>query len=116
MEQKQAIANIINWMEEKKGVNIKHIDVTGDTDFTDHLIICSGTAELHNKAIAENITSNAKANGMEILSTEGKNSSTWILVDFGDIIVHIFSQDKREYYKIEDLYVVDSRINKEKEL
>ena len=50
---------------------------------------------------------------MEILSTEGKNSSTWILVDFGDIIVHIFSQDKREYYKLEDLYVVDSRMKKE---
>ena len=113
MEQKQAIANIINWMEEKKAVDIKHIDVTGETDFTDHLIICSGTAELHNKAIAENIIFNAKTNGLEILSSEGKNSSTWILIDFGDIIVHIFSQDKREYYKIEDLYTVDSRINKE---
>ena len=113
MEQKQAIANIINWMEEKKAVEIKHIDVTGETDFTDHLIICSGTADLHNKAIAENIIQSAKENGMEILSTEGKNSSTWILVDFGDIIVHIFSQNKREYYKLEDLYVVDSRIKKE---
>ncbi len=113
MEQKQAIANIINWMEEKKAVQIKHIDVTGETDFTDHLIICSGTADLHNKAIAENIIQNAKENGMEILSTEGKNFSTWILIDFGDIIVHIFSQDKREYYKIEDLYVVNSRTKKE---
>ena len=114
MEQKQAIANIINWMEEKKAVQIQHIDVTGETDFTDHLIICSGTADLHNKAIAENIIQNAKESGMEILSTEGKNSSTWILVDFGDIIVHIFSQDKREYYKLEDLYVVGSRAKKEK--
>ena len=113
MEQKQAIANIINWMEEKKAVLIKHIDVTNKTDFTDHLIICSGTADLHNKAIAENIIQNAKANGMEILSTEGKNSSTWILVDFGNIIVHIFRQDKREYYKLEDLYVVDSRTKKD---
>ena len=113
MEQKQAIANIINWMEEKKAVHIKHIDVTGETDFTDHLIICSGTADLHNKAIAENIIQNAKENGMQILSTEGKNSSAWILIDFGDIIVHIFSQDKREYYKLEDLYVVDSRTKKE---
>ncbi len=113
MEQKQAITNIINWMEEKKAVQIKHIDVTGKTDFTDHLIICSGTADLHNKAIAENIIQNAKESGMEILSTEGKNSSTWILVDFGDIIVHIFSQDKREYYKLEDLYTVGSRKKKE---
>jgi len=113
MEQKQAIANIINWMEEKKAVLIKHIDVTGETDFTDHLIICSGTADLHNKAIAENIIQSAKENGIGILSTEGKNSSTWILIDFGDIIVHIFSQDKREYYKLEDLYVVDSRTKKE---
>jgi len=107
MEQEQAIANIIHWMEEKKGVLIKHIDVTGKTDFTDHLIICSGTADLHNKAIAENIVQSAKENGLEVLSTEGKNSSTWILIDFGDIIVHIFSQDKREYYKIEDLYNVN---------
>ncbi|MCK5051245.1 MAG: ribosome silencing factor, partial [Candidatus Cloacimonetes bacterium] len=90
-----------------------HIDVTGETDFTDHLIICSGTADLHNKAIAENIIQKAKEKGIEILSTEGKNSSTWILIDFGDIIVHIFSQDKREYYKLEDLYVVGSRAKKE---
>jgi len=113
MEQEKAISSIINWMEEKKAVHIKHIDVTGKTDFTDHLIICSGTADLHNKAIAENIIQNAKKNGMEIISTEGKNSSTWILVDFGDIIVHIFSQDKREYYKLEDLYTIGSRIEKE---
>ncbi len=113
MEQKQAIANIINWMEDKKAIQIKHIDVTGETDYTDHLIICSGTAELHNKAISENIIQNAKENGIEVLSTEGKNSSTWILIDFGDIIVHIFSQNKREYYKIEDLYEVNSRTKKE---
>jgi ribosome-associated protein len=113
MEQKQVIANIINWMEEKKAIDIKHIDVTGKTDFTDNLIICSGTANLHNKAIAENIVQNAKDNKIEVLATEGKNSSTWILIDFGDIIVHIFSQDKREYYKIEDLYNVSSRIKKE---
>ena len=60
MEQKQAIANIINWMEDKKAIQIKHIDVTGETDYTDHLIICSGTADLHNKAIEENIIQNAK--------------------------------------------------------
>ncbi len=60
MEQKQAIANIINWMEEKKAVHIKHIDVTGETDFTNHLIICSGTADLHNKAIAEKHYSECK--------------------------------------------------------
>jgi len=113
MEQKDVITNIINWIEDKKGEQIKHIDVSGLTDFTDHLIICSGTAELHNKAIADNITINCKDNGIEILSTEGKNAGTWILIDLGDIIVHIFSKDKRDYYKIEDLYKVENRNNKE---
>lgn len=113
MEQKLAITNIINWIEEKKGEQIKHIDVSGKTDFTDHLIICSGTAELHNKAIADNIIHNSKDNGIDILSTEGKNSGKWILIDMGDIIVHIFSKKKRDYYKIEDLYEVEKRNYKE---
>lgn len=113
MEQKEVITNIINWIEDKKGEQIKHIDVSGLTDFTDHLIICSGSAELHNKAIADNIIVNCKENEIELLSTEGKNSGTWILIDLGDIIVHIFSNDKREYYKIEDLYSKKNRSNKE---
>ncbi|MCF7858203.1 MAG: ribosome silencing factor [Candidatus Cloacimonetes bacterium] len=114
MEQQQEIANIKNWIEEKKGIDIKHIDVTGKTDFTDHLIICSGTAPLHNSAIADNIVQNAKANNIEILSTEGKETGSWILIDLGDIIVHIFNVEKRNYYKIEELYAVNSRPKKEK--
>ena len=106
LEHDEAVKKIIEWASDKKSGDLIHIDVKGKTDFTDSIIICHGSAELHIKAIAENIIHKAKENNIQLLSVEGMENATWVLLDFADIIVHIFSEEKRKYYKLEDLYKI----------
>ena len=106
LDHKENVKKIIEWAADKKAEDIIHLDVKGKTDFTDSIIICNGTAELHIKAIADHILQKAKENNIQLLSVEGMNTASWILIDLADIIVHIFNIEKRNYYKIEDIYKI----------
>lgn len=106
MDHKESVEKIIEWADDKKAEDIIHLDVKGKTDFTDSIIICNGTAELHVKAIADHILQKVKENSIQMLSVEGMNTASWILIDLADIIVHIFNIEKRNYYKIEDIYKI----------
>ncbi len=104
---------IISWAEDKKAEDIVALDVTGKTGYTDMIIVCHGSNQLHLKAIADNICDNAKREKIRFLSVEGKENAAWILIDFIDIIVHIFNESTRKYYKIEDLWNVKTSTRKE---
>ena len=104
MDHKESVKKIIEWAADKKAEDIIHLDVKGKTDFTDSIIICNGTGDLHIKAIANHILQKAKENSIQQLSVEGMDTASWILIDLADIIVHIFNIEKRNYYKIEDIY------------
>lgn len=105
-ERKETVEKIISWALDKKAEDVKHIDVEGKTDFTDSIIVCHGTADLHVRAIADHILQMARQEKVQVLSAEGKNNASWILIDMGEIIVHIFNEETRDYYKIEDLYKI----------
>jgi ribosome-associated protein len=109
---KELAEKIISWAEARKAEDIKFYDVRDKTDYTDGVIICHGTADLHVKAIGEYIIEKAKEERIQILSSEGLNNSVWILLDFIDIVVHIFNEETRHYYQLEDLFT----IKKKKEL
>lgn len=109
------VERIIGWALEKKAEDVIHIDVEGKTDFTDSIIICHGTAELHIRAIAEHIKAQAREENIQLLSSEGMENASWILLDFIDIIVHVFNEDTRALYKIEDLYKISPK-NREIEI
>ncbi|MBT3169504.1 MAG: ribosome silencing factor [Candidatus Cloacimonetes bacterium] len=109
MELKEKIRSIVEWILEKKGENTVHFDVTGKTDFTDAIIVCNGTVDIHNRAISTHIVQKAKEHKFDILSKEGLDKGEWILLDFGEIIVHIFNEQKRNLYKIEDLYKFETK-------
>jgi ribosome-associated protein len=98
------VEKIIGWALEKKAENVIHIDVEGKTDFTDSIIICHGTAELHIRAIADHIKQKAHEDKIQLLAVEGMENASWVLLDFIDIIVHVFNEETRSLYKIEDLY------------
>ena len=68
------------------------------------MIICSGSGELHNRAIADHIKEKASENKFQTPIIEGYDNGVWILIDFFDIVVHIFTEDKRKYYKIEEIW------------
>jgi len=114
--QKEIVDKIIEWAASKKAENIQQFDVKEFSDYTDIIIICHGTAELHNKAIAEEIMHKAKAEGIQLLASEGLANGTWILLDFVDIIVHIFNEETRNFYKLEDLWNVSSKTIKENKI
>ena len=95
---------LVGWLQEKKAYDIQAIDVRDKCSFTEYLIVCTGTATLHNKAIADYILDKAKENKFRVLGKEGMKAETWILLDLNDVIIHIFIEDIRNLYKLEDLW------------
>jgi ribosome-associated protein len=95
---------IVEWLNDKKAENIRVYDVEKASDYTDLLVVCEGSADLHNRAIANHVLDNAKQNHLKMIGKAGLDHGNWILIDLGDLIVHIFLPEIREYYKIDDLF------------
>jgi ribosome-associated protein len=93
-------------LDELKANDIREIDVRGRTSIADLLIIASGTSSRHVKAIADEVVKFAKRAGMLPLGVEGEDSAEWVLVDLGDIIVHVMLPRVREFYGLERLWAV----------
>ena len=100
----QKVNNIVGWISTKKGEKIFTMDVSKKSSFTDFFVICSGNGTLHTQAIAQSILDGAKEEKYHLLGKEGLTNSSWILLDFGDVVVHIFDDPVRDYYKLEDLW------------
>ena len=98
---------VITAIEDLKGENIVEIDVMGKTSVTDLMVIVSGTSNRHVKAIANNIISDAKKAGHQPMGVEGETQAEWVLVDLGDIVVHVMQPHVREFYDLEKLWVFD---------
>ncbi|MDY6915854.1 MAG: ribosome silencing factor [Candidatus Cloacimonadota bacterium] len=104
MEHKEFVNKITAWIDDKKAEEVIHIDVSGKSDYTDSLIICSGVGAVHLKAIAEHVIEKCREHGFRTINKEGLNSPRWILLDLGEIVIHIFDRETRDYYKIEELW------------
>ena len=103
---------VITAIEDLKGEKIIQLDVKGKTSFTDLMIIVSGTSSRHVKSIAENVAEKARQAGASLLGTEGEEQSEWVLVDLGDIVVHVIQPQVREFYALEILWVMDEAVGK----
>lgn len=95
---------IIDALEDKKAKDIKAIDIRELTTIAHYFIIASGTSVTHIKALADNIKDKLAEAEFRPLRTEGYNQARWILLDYGDIVVHIFHEEDREYYGLERLW------------
>ena len=95
-----SVKKAIEIIEGKKGDNIKVYDVQGKNPFMDYVVVCDGSSSVKMEAIATEL----KKEIPTYKSMEGAGESQWILLDFGDFIVNIFNEDKREYYNIDELY------------
>lgn len=90
---------------DKKGTNIVILDVSGQTVFTDYFLLCDADNERQLKALADGIAEDAKKKAdVRKWAVEGEPASGWMLVDFGDLVVHVFSEEQRDYYKLEELW------------
>ena len=112
MNLEQFTEKVIEMIADKKAENIVSIDVSGENTYTDRIIICTGGSDLHVRAIAENILDYCKSEHIKVLSKEGLEARVWILIDFGNLILHIFREDLRKHYNLEKLWIErDAQIN-----
>jgi ribosome-associated protein len=91
-------------MEDKKARNIEIIDISHVSTLADYFIICSGTSTIHNKTIADELDDKMAEAGYNLIHREGYESARWILLDFGEVVVHIFHEEDRSFYNLERLW------------
>ncbi|NOZ78228.1 MAG: ribosome silencing factor [Acidobacteria bacterium] len=89
---------------DKKAFQLVALDVTGMTSLADSFLICSGAHERQVGAIAEAIRRRLREHGRHPLHVEGERRSEWILLDYGDVVIHVFTEEKRAYYALEGLW------------
>ena len=91
--------------ESKKATDIKVLDLTGITSFADFFVICTGANQRQIQAIADEVGLELKNQAGELpISIEGYSQAEWVLADYGDLLIHIFSPKAREYYSLERLW------------
>ena len=100
-------AVVVDALEDIKALEINTLDVTNLTDVTNHMIIASGTSATHVKAIADNVVRKMKRSNNPPIGVEGKSKDAeWILIDLGDIVVHVMHPSARKHYQLEKLWAM----------
>jgi ribosome-associated protein len=90
---------------EKKASDLKVLDLQGIASFTDYFVICSGDSTTQVKAIVDSIEDGLVALKLKPLGIEGRSHAHWVLMDYGDVVVHVFERETREYYELEKLWL-----------
>lgn len=91
-------------LDSKKGLNIKVIEISDVSSLADYMVIANGTSSTQVKAMADEVEYRLDNMGYSVSHIEGHRSNSWILLDYVDIIVHVFSEEAREYYDLERLW------------
>ncbi|WP_295802774.1 ribosome silencing factor [uncultured Microbulbifer sp.] len=94
----------VNALEDLKGQDIVTLDVSELSDVMDTLIICTGTSSRQVKSLAENVVEDGKEAGIRPIGVEGMETGEWVLVDYGDLVVHVMQAQVRGFYELEKLW------------
>lgn len=98
---------IVDTLDQNKAEDIVSINLIGKTSLADYMIIASGGSGRHVSALADYLTKALRENGHDELSVEGLAHADWVLIDCGDIIVHIFRPEVREFYALEKMWTAE---------
>ena len=104
MDTKQIALAAAKALEEKKGVNIRLLEVTEVTTLAEYFLICTGTSNTHVKTLCDAVEETVEACGETLLHREGHRSGTWVLLDFGCLVVHVFTDETRQFYDLERMW------------
>lgn len=104
MKPEEILDLAVKELDEMKGIDIVTMDVRTLTSITDYMVICSGRSTRHVKALAENLATKAKQMKVSVVRTEGDQESEWVLVDLGDVVIHVMLPTARAFYSLEDLW------------
>ena len=102
-------AMVLAALEDAKANDVRQLDVRRLTDITDWMVVASGTSTRHVLALADHVRTQVKAQGLSPIGTEGESGSDWVLLDYGDVVVHLMLPDTRRFYDLEGLW--DDRLS-----
>ena len=108
---KKLLKEIISNLDDNKALDITSIPLEGKSDIADHLVIATGTSRRHVSSLAQRIVDNLKDYGLKSINAEGLEKGDWVLIDGGDIIVHLFREEVRDFYNLEKLWSPSLEIN-----
>lgn len=109
MKPEQVKDHVIVALENVKAQDIRCIDIKDISDFADYMIVASGTSDTHVKALARNASDELRQLGVKPLNEDGADIGEWVLVDFGDVVLHVMRPEVRAYYDLEKLWDEDVR-------
>jgi ribosome-associated protein len=98
------LASVVEAARSKKAFRIQLLDVSSVASFTDTFAFMSGGSDRQNRAIAEAVEETLRLSGERPISVEGDRTGTWILMDYGDLVVHVMDEESRRYYNLEALW------------
>ena len=107
MNSKSLCKLVVNSLNDLKGQSISCLHVNKITSITDYMVIVTGTSNRHLKALAEEVSDKVKQAGSPVLGVEGQDQAEWVLLDLGDVLVHIMLAATRSYYDLESLWGVE---------
>lgn len=100
----QRVREAVSAADDRKAVDLKVLHLQKVSDFTDYFLICSGTSERQVQAIADAVQEKLRDGRVRPLHVEGYNRGQWVLLDYGDLVVHIFQEEPRRFYSLERLW------------
>lgn len=103
MDRTELMKNVVATLDSKKATNIKSLEITELTAVADYFVIATGTSGTHIRALSDEVQDALTKQGVEPRNVEGK-STGWILIDYGTVVVHLFTPDQRETYSLEHLW------------
>lgn len=109
MNSEQIKDQVVDSLESVKGQDIRVIDIAEISDFADYMVVASGTSDTHVKALARETSNNLRSQGVKPLNEDGADLGEWVLVDFGDVVLHVMRPEVRAYYDLEKLWDEDVR-------
>lgn len=101
---REKIDHMVEWLSDKKGKAILALDLSGENSLSEAMIIATASSVRHGQGLADHLLQEAGKIRYEFLRVEGRSVGQWILLDFNDVIVHIFQRDSRELFRLEDLW------------
>lgn len=103
----ELLGEILYWLDEAKAENLVSIDLAGKSSIGDYMVIASGRSDRHVGAIADQLQQKLKERGAARVRVEGLKTCDWVLIDTGDIIVHVFRPEVRDFYNLEKMWQAD---------
>ena len=100
-------------LDDTKALDIVELDVRDITNVTDIMLIATGTSNRHTKSVAGNVIDKVKEAGVKPLGIEGQDQGDWVLIDLGDIVVHVMQHQVRDFYNLEKLWNMSERLEEE---